>query len=101
MTKPKNKKKIKIKIRDEQTKGSYANFMRVSHTREEFVLDFANIVPPQGIITSRIITSPGHFKRIIGALQENLKLYEQKFGNIEEAKTPGKREIGFKVQEKE
>ncbi len=96
----KSKREIKIKIRDEQMKGSYANFMKVSHSKEEFVLDFGNLVPPRGIITSRIITSPGHLKRIVGALQKNLKLYEEKFGKIEEAKIPQKREIGFKSQEK-
>lgn len=97
--KPQQKKQeIKIKINDEQAKGAYANFMKVSHNKEEFVLDFANIVPPAGIITSRIITSPGHLKRIIAALEQNLKLYEEKFGKIEQAESLNERkEIGFSL----
>ena len=95
--KPQQKKEIKIKIADNEIKGAYANFMRVVHNKEEFVLDFANIVPPTGIITARIITSPGHLKRIIKALENNLKLYEEKFGKIEEAEAPKKEEIGFQL----
>lgn len=91
-------KEIKIKIGDNELKGAYANLMRVMHTKEEFVLDFANVVFPQegGIVTARVITSPGHLKRIIKALEENLKNYEEKFGKIEEAKEP-ETKIGFQV----
>jgi len=91
-------KEIKIKIGDNELKGVYANLMRVMHTKEEFVLDFANVVFPQegGIVTARVITSPGHLKRIIRALEENLKRYEEKFGKIEEAKEP-ETKIGFQV----
>jgi hypothetical protein len=56
--------------------------MFVSHTKEEFVLDFMNIFGPQGIQVAKIITSPGHFKRILAALNDNLKKYEAQFGQI-------------------
>ena len=91
------KREIKIKITDDIMRGAYANFMKVSHAKGEFVLDFANIVPPTGIITARIITSPGHLKRIIGALEYNFKKYEEKFGKIVEAEEPKEKEIGFHV----
>ena len=84
---------INIKINDEVLAGKYANAMQVTHTKEEFVLDFMNILPPNGIVTARVITSPGHMKRIIKALQENLGRYEAIFGKIEEAEAPS--EIGF------
>ncbi len=93
---PEQKREIKIKITDEVMKGAYANFMKVSHTKEEFVLDFANIVPPTGIISARVITSPGHLKRIIGALGYNLKKYEERFGKIEEAEGPKEEKVGFR-----
>lgn len=62
--------------------------MSVSHAKEEFVLDFFNIYPQQGtgIATARVIVSPGHMKRIMNALKENVEKYEQAFGKIEEAK---------------
>ncbi len=80
---------INVKIEDEELKGRYSNLLRITHTREEFILDFINLVPPQGIVTSRIVTSPGHLKRIIGALASNLRRYEETYGVIEEAPDPG------------
>ena len=79
---------VNIKISDDELKGSYSNLLRIAHTGEEFILDFINLVPPQGVVTSRIITSPGHLKRIIRALQVNLDRYEQQHGQIREAPDP-------------
>jgi hypothetical protein len=76
--------------------GSYANLMRVAHTKDEFVLEFANVHPPVGELVAKIITTPGHMKRTLAALQENVARYESAFGKIEEAKSPGEGEIGFK-----
>lgn len=80
---------INIKITDEELKGRYSNLVRITHTREEFILDFINIVPPQGVVTARIVTSPGHLKRLVRALAGNLELYEKSFGTIAEAAEPG------------
>jgi len=88
------KREIQIKARDEDLKGFYSNLMQIFHTKEEFCLDFFNVFPPQGILISRIIVSPSHLKRMIMALEENLKKYEEKFGKIEVAKEPEKI-IGF------
>jgi len=88
------KREIQIKARDEDLKGFYSNLMQIFHTKEEFCLDFFNVFPPQGILGSRIIVSPSHLKRMIMALEENLKKYEEKFGKIEVAKEPEKI-IGF------
>ncbi len=79
---------INVKISDEELKGRYSNLLRVTHTREEFVLDFVNYVPPQGAVTARIVTSPGHLKRILQAVQSNLERYEQRFGVVQEAPEP-------------
>ncbi len=84
----KTDKGMNVKITDEELKGRYANLVRITHTREEFILDFINMVPPQGAVTARVITSPGHLKRLIRALGGNLKLYEKNFGAIEEAPEP-------------
>lgn len=90
---------IKIKAKDEELKGAYSNLMQVSHMKEEFILDFFLAAPPQGILASRVIISPGHLKRMIKALQENVSRYEEKFGKIEEAAAP-ETPLGFKVEEK-
>lgn len=80
---------LNIKIDDEELKGRYSNLLRISHSREEFILDFINLVPPQGIVTSRVVTSPGHLKRIVRALSANLERFEQAYGTIHEAPEPG------------
>ncbi len=82
---------LDVKISDEEMKGRYANLLRVTHTREEFILDFIQVVPPQGIVSARVIASPGHLKRIVHALGTNLARYEETFGPIPEAQGP---EIG-------
>ncbi|HDZ54352.1 MAG TPA: DUF3467 domain-containing protein [Candidatus Nealsonbacteria bacterium] len=87
-------KQIKIKAKDDDLKGVYSNSMMISHTKEEFYLDFFTVFPPQGILASRVIMSPRHLKKMIGVLQENMKKYEDKFGSVEEAKESGAH-IGF------
>lgn len=85
---------IKIRARDEELKGNYSNSMQVLHTKEEFILDFFLVSPPEGVLTSRVIMSPGHLKKMINALKENLKKYEEKFGEIKEAEIT-EAKIGF------
>jgi hypothetical protein len=79
---------INVKIPDDILKGAYANNMFVSHTKEEFILDFINITffppPGQGVAVAKVITNPGHFKRMVAAINDNLKRYEEQFGKIED-----------------
>lgn len=93
-------RQLQIKISDEVLKGVYANAMQVGHSKEEFVLDFMNLSPAQGvgIIGARVIMSPGHLKRVIAALQDNLGKYEASFGKIEEAESPSESGIGFRAE---
>jgi len=86
---------MQIKASDEDLKGRYTNAMQVLHTKEEFIMDFLSLNAPVGILVNRIITSPGHMKRIVLALQDNLKRYEDKYGKVEEAEEP--KSIGFRA----
>jgi len=79
---------LEIKIDDQELKGRYSNLLRITHTREEFILDFIQLVPPQGVVTARVVTSPGHLKRIVRALAANLGRYEEAFGPVVEAIPP-------------
>ena len=81
-------RKLPIKFPERVLPGVYSNQMMVSHTREEFVIDFLNLFPPQGVVNARVIVSPGHLKRMIRALRENLSRYETRFGPILEAAAP-------------
>lgn len=93
-----NQPQIQVKMDDETMKGRYANMMQVAHNREEFVLDFMNVFPPGGVVTARVVTSPGHLKRITRALQENMQRYEQSFGEIKEAEGPKDPTFGFQTK---
>lgn len=92
-----NQQQVQIKAADNDLKGHYSNTMFIAHTKEEFILDFLLVSQPNGELVSRVITSPGHIKRIQKALNENIKLYEDKFGEITETEGP-EPEIGFKAQ---
>lgn len=78
-------RKPSIKLPERLLPGVYANQMVVRHTREEFLIDFINRFPPEGVVAARVIVSPGHLKRMIQALQENFGRYELGHGPIREA----------------
>ena len=85
-----------IKIADNIPGAEYTNIMQVNHTQEEFTMIFANVAGPTGKVVSKVITSPGHMKRIVEALGENIKKYEEQFGIIKTAVAPeAQKEIGF------
>jgi len=90
-------KQIQIKAKDDDLKGVYSNLMIISHTKEEFCLDFVNTFNPP-ILTSRVLMSPGHIKRMIKALEVNMKKYEEQFGEIEVAKESEVPSLGFQPQ---
>ena len=83
-----NQGKLPIQMPDDVLPGKYANQMMVAHTREEFVIDFINLFPPGGVVTARVIVSPGHLKRMIRAMRENLDRYEAVHGPVIEAEAP-------------
>ena len=82
------KQEIKVHIPSEVKGGVYANNMIVQHTKEEFILDFLMVAPPEGTVNSRVIVSPGHMKRIFEALGDNIAKYEKDFGSIKTADLP-------------
>ena len=85
---------MQIKASDDALRGVYANALQISHTKEEVIFDFMSLLPPQGQLISRVITSPAHAKRIWVALSDNLKKYEAQFGAVEPSPEP-KQAIGF------
>lgn len=81
-------KEVRVDFPKELIGGVYSNNMAVSHTKEEFIMDFLMIAPPSGSVNARVIVSPGHIKRIAKALEENIQHYEEKFGTIQTADAP-------------
>ncbi len=93
----KKEQQIQIEIDDITAQGIYSNLAIISHSPDEFILDFVFIQPqiPKAKVRARIITSPQHIKRFLNALEDNIKKYEEKFGKIKvdnEQKIP---KIGF------
>ena len=83
-----NGQDVKVNFPPDLYGGVYSNNMVVAHTKEEFVLDFLMVAPPAGAVTARVIVSPGHIKRILVALQENISKYENTYGTIQIAEEP-------------
>lgn len=79
---------IQIKAADEVLRGTYANALQISHTKDEFVFDFLSLFPPQGHLVSRVVTSPAHAKQIVAALTENIKKYETQHGALTASAAP-------------
>jgi hypothetical protein len=83
-----NQAQTQIKIVDNIPGTEYTNMMQARHNKDEFQLIFLNVMAPTGRTVSKLVTSPGHMKRIVIALQENLKKYEDQFGKIDESEAP-------------
>jgi hypothetical protein len=81
-------KQLTLEIDDATSKGNYSNFALIMHNQNEFMMDFAFLHPQKAKVVSRIITNPSHAKRFLAALNENIKQYEKKFGEIKETQSP-------------
>ncbi|HNV97450.1 MAG TPA: DUF3467 domain-containing protein [bacterium] len=92
-------KQVQIKIADNFPGGKYANALQVFNNKDEFVMNFMNIIGVNGRVCAKVIVIPGHMKRMINAMQDNLKKYEDKFGEIKESESPEKT-IGFEDRKK-
>ena len=79
-----NEQKLTLNLDNSIASGSYANLAIISHSRSEFVIDFASTLPgmPGPKINNRIIMSPEHTTRLLNALMENVGKYEAQFGPI-------------------
>ena len=100
MEKAKNKpQQIKIEFNEESTSVEYSNFVVVTHSAAEFVLDYIRILPGmvKAKVKSRVIMSPMHVKTLMFALQDNIKKYENKFGEIKVLKQDPLKQSQFKL----
>ena len=82
------KQQIKIELDDDIGQGENVNFAVVTHSPAEFVMDYIRVLPgmTKSKVKSRIIMAPMHAKTLMMALQDNIKKYENKFGEIKIAK---------------
>ncbi|MBN2261461.1 MAG: DUF3467 domain-containing protein, partial [Prolixibacteraceae bacterium] len=80
----KNQNQLNIELSDEIAQGIYSNLAIITHSTSEFVIDFVRVMPgvPKAGVKSRIILTPEHAKRLLLALQDNVKKFEAQHGLI-------------------
>ena len=90
MAKNADPNQVNIELPEDIAEGIYSNLAIISHSNSEFVVDFVRMMPnmPQAKVKSRIILTPEHAKRLLGALADNVRKYEQQFGVVQENETP-------------
>jgi hypothetical protein len=83
------KGQINIELTDDVAQGTYSNLAIITHSSSEFVVDFVRIMPgtPKAKVKSRIVLTPEHAKRLMFALQDNIKKYEAQNGEIKVSNT--------------
>jgi hypothetical protein len=77
---------LNIELTEEMAEGVYSNLAIITHSTAEFVVDFINIMQnaPKAKVKSRVILAPQHAKRLMKALAENIKKFEQVHGSIQD-----------------
>ncbi len=90
MAKEEIKNQLNIEIDEKIADGTYANLAIINHSVSEFVVDFINVMPgtPKSKVKSRIILTPQHAKRLMKALAENVKRFENSHGEIKDYDQP-------------
>lgn len=90
---------IKVELKEPEAEGIYSNWVMMTYSPSEFIIDFGRILPglPKTKVYSRIVMTPQHVKRLLDLLGKNVKTFEEKFGEIKMISAqPGEgKEIGF------
>jgi len=92
-----NKNQINIELSEDVAEGIYANLAMIAHSNSEFVIDFIRLMPgvPKAKVKSRVVITPEHAKRLLKALADNIKKYEETFGAIKQSEEAPKFPINF------
>jgi hypothetical protein len=75
---PKNNE-IQIELSDDVAQGTYVNLAVIAHSNSEFVIDFIRMVPgvPKARVKSRVILTPDNARRLLLALQDNIRKFDE------------------------
>lgn len=78
---------INIELTEEVAEGVYSNLAMIAHSNSEFVIDFIRLMPgvPKAKVKARIVVTPEHAKRLLAALNDNIRRYEEVFGDIKQS----------------
>lgn len=85
MTTEKQDNQLNIELSEEVAEGIYSNLAIITHSNSEFVVDFIRVMPgvPKAKVKTRVVLTPEHAKRLLFALGDNIRKFEEINGNIE------------------
>ncbi|TZF82767.1 DUF3467 domain-containing protein [Pedobacter sp. BS3] len=85
-----NNNQLNIELDEQTAEGIYSNLAIITHSNTEFVLDFIRVMPgvPKAKVKSRIVLTPEHAKRLLGALEDNIAKFEAANGHINTHEEP-------------
>ncbi|MBK7092263.1 MAG: DUF3467 domain-containing protein [bacterium] len=88
---------IQLELREAEAEGIYSNLVMIGHSPSEIILDFARFLPgtPKARVFARVIMTPQNAKSVLKTLEDNLKKYEEKFGEIKIQGDVDQKNIGF------
>jgi len=73
---------VGARVPEDIGRGVFANATMILQSRDEFIVDFlGTMVQPQQIV-ARVVLTPQTFAQLIGALRENMGIYESHFGRL-------------------
>jgi hypothetical protein len=81
---------INVEISEEMAEGVYSNLVMIAHSNTEFILDFIRLMPgvPKAKVKARVILTPEHAQRLLIALKDNIRKFEDNHGDIRQAEDP-------------
>lgn len=91
---------VNIEIGDKEWEGIYSNFVIITHSNAEFIIDFARLLPgaKKAKIFSRILMTPQSAKALLNTLANNISKFEKEHGKITVVPPdPNKASIGFQA----
>ena len=79
-----NPQQINIELGEDVAKGIYTNMAIISHSPDEFIIDFTRILPgvPKAKVLSRVVMTPQRAKLLLRSLQDNIQKFENRHGEI-------------------
>jgi hypothetical protein len=90
MVQPQPRQDTQVSFPDHLKGGIYSNKVVVTHTKENFVIDFMIVASATSTVTSRVIITPAHMKRIVTQLHDDVVKYQGEFERISPSEEPQK-----------
>lgn len=88
---------INLELGEKEAEGIYSNFVVISHSSAEFVMDFTRMLPgvPKTRVYARLIMTPQHVKAFANALNDNIEKFEKQHGEIKLTGQDQGKQFGF------